>query len=216
MREDSDTPAPHSKRVLSPQCSSIPKPSRPPRLRPLPSKPTASPPRHLPNPLCSLRHRLVQFDRHSRLAKRHAPGAILLHAQQQRLHDHDMLANPAILGDLQHGVLTQHLLGGDVDDGVPLDIRVVDDMGVTMWYGRGGGAAREMGDDAVDGGGEAHVRREVHGGHDDGVVEAFPACFRLGGDLGEEVGQGGEEVFGDGGCEPGLLRLKAVDPGEGL
>lgn len=137
-----------------------------------------------------------------------------------------MLADAPIVRDLQHRVRAQHFLGGDVDDGVPLDVRVVDDVVFVLLLlllggrrrrdGGGGRDARQAGDDAVDGRGKAHVGREVHGGHGNGVVQPLPPAFGLGRDLGQEVCEGCEEVLGDGGREAGLLGLETVDLVEGL
>ena len=64
----------------------------------------------------------------------------------------------------------------------------------------------------------------MHGGHGDCFVEAFPAGFLFavvvlvatGDEFGEEVGEGGVEVFGDGAGLAVLFGLEAGDLGEGL
>lgn len=120
-----------------------------------------------------------------------------------------MLTYTSVLCDFKDTILTQDLLRSDVQDGIPPDIRMIDHVVLARRV------PGEMGDDAIAGGGKPHVGCQLHGWHGYRFVKTLPAAF-FDGDFGDEVSQGGPEVFGDDGCLALLFGLEAVDLGQGL
>lgn len=95
--------------------------------------------------LCSPRHGFIQSDGHGGLAERDPSVTISLHTEQERLNDHDMFADAAIFSDFENAVLTQHFLRGHVQEGVSLNVWMVDYVIVACRV------ARKMWDNAVAG-----------------------------------------------------------------